>query len=89
MLVREKSKIEDEWKYRQLSYRNIFDPKNIFAIEVLKDLKKFCHADQSSFHPDPRVHAVIEGRREVWLRIQHQLEKTLDELLELYTKEQK
>jgi hypothetical protein len=39
------------------------------AEEVLEDLAKFCRATESTFHPDPRAHAVAEGRREVWLRI--------------------
>lgn len=89
MVVRDKTEIEEELRHRQVAYNNVFQKESIFAQEVLKDLKKFCHADQSSFHPDPRMHAVIEGRREVWLRIQHQLEKTLEEILEIYTKEPK
>ncbi|MBM4071984.1 MAG: hypothetical protein FJ271_24120 [Planctomycetes bacterium] len=40
---------------------------------VLADLAKFCRAGESTFHPDARVHAVLEGRREVWLRIQKYL----------------
>lgn len=40
---------------------------------ALQDLKEFCRADQSTFHPDARMHAVLEGRREVWLRIQDHL----------------
>lgn len=40
---------------------------------VLADLARFCRAGESTFHPDPRVHAVLEGRREVWLRIQKYL----------------
>lgn len=40
---------------------------------VLADLAKFCRANEPTFHPDARVHAVLEGRREVWLRIQKYL----------------
>ena len=43
---------------------------------VLADLARFCRANESTFHPDPRVHAVLEGRREVWLRIQKYLRLT-------------
>ena len=39
-------------------------------IAIDNDLRRFCRADQSTFHPDPRVHSVLEGRREVWLRIE-------------------
>ena len=41
--------------------------------EVMKDLAKFCRAEESCFHPDARVHAVMEGRREVWLHIRQHL----------------
>jgi hypothetical protein len=43
---------------------------------VLADLAKFCRANESTFHPDPRIHAVLEGRREVWLRIQKYMRLT-------------
>jgi hypothetical protein len=51
--------------------------------EVLCDLARFCRARESTFHPDPRLHAVAEGRREVWLRISNHLRMTDDELYEL------
>lgn len=40
---------------------------------VLKDLMPFCRAAESTFDPDPRIHAVLEGRREVYLRIQDRM----------------
>lgn len=43
---------------------------------VLADLAAFCFADQPCFDPDPQIHALKEGRREVWLRIQHFLQLT-------------
>lgn len=48
---------------------------------VKEDLAKFCRANESCFHPDARVHAVMEGRREVWLRIKQYLDMTEAELL--------
>lgn len=36
---------------------------------VLGDMRDFCRAAQSTFDPDPRTHALLEGRREVWLRL--------------------
>lgn len=54
------------------------------AEEVLADLAKFCRANQSTFHADPRVHAVAEGRREVWLRITQHLNLTDDQLWRMY-----
>lgn len=52
---------------------------------VLEDLAKFCRANESCFHPDPRIHAALEGRREVYLRIMQHLDLTTDQLYELYT----
>lgn len=48
--------------------------------EVLCDLARFCRARESTFHPDPRLHAVAEGRREVWLRIQNHIQMTDEQL---------
>lgn len=55
-----------------------------FGAEVLQDLAKFCRATESTFHADPRVHAVAEGRREVWLRISKHLQLTDDQLWAIY-----
>ena len=65
---------------RQRSYQTLF-PQNSPA---LKDLYRFCRAGQTCWHPDPRVHAVLEGRREVWLRIQQHLKLSPEQLLELF-----
>lgn len=51
---------------------------------VLKDLAKFCRANESCFHPDPRVHAALEGRREVFLRIQQHLGLSEDQMFNLF-----
>lgn len=40
---------------------------------VLGDLRDFCRARETTFDPDPRIHALLEGRREVWLRIANHL----------------
>lgn len=50
---------------------------------VLKDLARFCRANETCFHADPRVHAVAEGRREVFLRIQQYLNLSPDDLAKL------
>lgn len=52
---------------------------------VLKDLARFCRAHKSTFYADPRLHALAEGRREVWLRIEEHLKLSPDELWELYS----
>ena len=53
---------------------------------VLADMARFCRANDSTFHPDARVQAMLEGRREVWLRIQDHLHLPPDELFTLYSK---
>lgn len=55
---------------------------------VLIDLAKFCRASDSCFHPDPRIHAALEGRREVWLRIQNHLNLSPTQLAALYAGQQ-
>jgi hypothetical protein len=57
---------------------------NPMGEEVLRDLAKFCRAHETTFAPDARAHAVAEGRREVWLRIQSHLRLTDEELWRLY-----
>lgn len=74
---------------RKKAYQFTFD-NDVQRIEnqiVLRDLAKFCRANDTTFHPDPRVHAALEGRREVWLRIQQYLELTPEQLIELFGKD--
>ena len=52
---------------------------------VLDDLRGFCRADRSCWDPDARVHAAMEGRREVWLRIQQHLDLTPEEMLVFFS----
>lgn len=63
---------------RRTDYIRTFDTPH--GAKVLADLAKFCRARESTFHTDPRVHALAEGRREVWLRIAQHLNLT-DEML--------
>ena len=76
------------------------DPKRIFLSQrrrayqlafgneagkaVLADLAKFCRARETTFHADPRLSEMLEGRREVFLRIAHHLNLTDDDLWKLY-----
>lgn len=68
---------------RRYAYQQTF--KGPLAEAVLKDLARFCRAHESTFHADPRLHAVAEGRREVFLRIEHHLKLTPEELWQLYS----
>lgn len=71
---------------RMLAYRQVFNPNSRDAERVLYDLAKFCRANETCFHADPRVHAVLEGRREVWNRIQHHLQLSDEQLWKLYSR---
>lgn len=74
----------DFLRLRKRAYQFAFpDPKNS---EVLKDLAKFCRANASCFDDNDRRHAIAEGRREVWLRIQQHLNLQPDDLYEIYNK---
>lgn len=72
---------------KKQAFETTFNLESIDAKLVMKDLARFCRANESTFHPDPRVHAVLEGRREVWLHIQKYLNLTPDELWELTRKD--
>lgn len=52
--------------------------------EVLADLARFCRAHESTAHADPHVAARLDGRREVFLRIQQHLRLSDDDLWKLY-----
>lgn len=66
---------------RQYNYQKTF--RSPTGEVVLRDLARFCRANVSTFHEDARLHAVAEGRREVWLRLQSHLQLTPDELWRL------
>lgn len=68
---------------RQHQYKQTFKGPNADA--VLRDLARFCRANESTFHEDGRAHAVAEGRREVWLRIQSHLGLSPQDLWALYS----
>lgn len=57
---------------RQEAYTRVFahgTPMDDDVAVVMTDLAAFCRGYTPTFHPDPRVHALLEGRREVFLRI--------------------
>ena len=49
---------------------------------VLADLARFCRAAEPCWSPDQRFHALLEGRREVWLRIDAQRNLPPEDLLQ-------
>lgn len=58
---------------RAMHFRACFNGEDgklsIHGEKMLADLNRFCRGNASAFDPDPRIHALLEGRREVLLRI--------------------
>jgi len=81
------SNVRDFFVSKKVSYQRVFIEDNRDVNAVLKDLAKFCRAHDSTFDKDPRSHAILEGRREVYLRIQKYLKLTPDELWDNYRKD--
>lgn len=80
-------KAKDFIRGRQVAYMMVFK-KDDKAVElVLKDLAKFCRANTTCFHADERIHANLEGRREVFLRIMEHINLTPDEYWDKYGRE--
>jgi hypothetical protein len=73
----------DFLRFRKRDYQFTFG-NSLSAQAVLADLARFCRAHQTTFHEDPRIHAALEGRREVWLRITQHLNLTPEQLFALY-----
>lgn len=69
---------------RHIAYNRVFDIKSPHVETVLFDLARFCRAHEPTFHKDERLHALLEGRREVWLRIMENLKMTPDEIYDLH-----
>ncbi len=62
--------------WRRAAYQEVFGAnpgaRSTSQQMVLADLARFCRARNTTFTPDAREHALLEGRRETWLRlIQH------------------
>lgn len=70
---------------RKQAYLQTFK-QNLATETVISDLAQFCRGSKSTFDPDPRIHALLEGRREVWLRIADHLNMTEDELFNKYVR---
>lgn len=74
----------DFLRWRKRAYQLSFpDPKNN---ECLKDLAKFCHADEVCGGGNLYLLGVADGRREVWLRIQKHLNLQPDQLYEIFNR---
>lgn len=72
-------------KDRQQHYKAVFGDLNNPSVRfVLEDLAFFTRAHQSAFNADPRIHALIEGRREVYYRIKDNTQLPPDLLYDKY-----
>lgn len=69
---------------RKRAYQLTFQLNQPANVAVLEDLARFCRATESTFHPDARIAANLDGRREVYLRIMNHLGLTTEQLLSLY-----
>jgi hypothetical protein len=72
----------DYLRTRKRAYQLVF-ASNAGQI-VLEDLAQFCRAEQTCWDADPRLNAVLEGRREVWLRIVSHLNRNPLELNQMF-----
>lgn len=54
------------------------------AAIVLADLKRFCRGNQTPWHEDQRIHALLSGRSEVYTRVIQHLTMSFDDLWEMY-----
>lgn len=84
MIKDKESKIRGLIQSRSVAYSQTFLKDSVHVKTVLKDLAKFCRAHESTFNADARLHAVLEGRREVWLRIEEHLNLSIDEIYDLH-----
>lgn len=78
-------KAKEYLRERSQAYRHVF--KSVYAEKVLVDLAKFCRANETTFNADARVEGILQGRREVWLRIARHLNLTEDQLLAYFNPE--
>jgi hypothetical protein len=72
-------------KDRKSSYQQTFSLNQPAHVVVLEDLARFCRAEETCVVPGDRDKSlVLEGRREVWLRIQQHLQFPPEVLFSLY-----
>lgn len=69
---------------RKGAYCRVFQGTGLDGAAVMTDLVRFCRGTATAFHADPRLHALMEGRREVLLRIQQHLNLDDEALWRLY-----
>jgi len=84
MIAEVREKLVNIFRSRRSDYLTTFNGP--VPERVLADLAEFCRARETTFHTDERAHALLEGRREVWLRINKYLNLTDREIQQLIEK---
>lgn len=72
---------------RKQAYEQVFNPESIFVQRVIADLSKFCRDKKTTFHSDARLSALLEGRREVLLRIMYHSKLDNEQFWKMYGRE--
>jgi len=67
---------------RAQAYRLTFGVES--SKKVLVDLSIFCKAEETTTHRNRDMSLILQGRREVWLRIRKHLNLTDEELWKIY-----
>jgi hypothetical protein len=80
------NRVKEFLGFRKLAYQRTFVPEDRDNVLVLEDLAKFCRAHETTASANDRASCIMEGRREVWLRIQQHLQLSDDQLWKLYHK---
>lgn len=74
---------------RQQAYRRMFAALNPEDREIIEeDLSWFCMGNRAVFHENERVHVLLTGRQEVWMRIQDHIRLNLEDLVSKYIRPQ-
>lgn len=88
MRVAKKSELRQFYHERAIAYGRTFDDKSPYVVTILEDLAKFCCVHQTTYSKDigAREMFILEGRRQVWLRLQEFMKLNADQLLEKYAR---
>lgn len=85
MLAASKERLVRYFQRRSVAYKRVFVKESVYVQDVLADLAKFCRAHTTTFHKDERTHALLEGRKEVFLRIMENLNLSHEEIFNLHS----
>lgn len=73
-------------RFRKRDYQLTLGRLDVHSQRVLNDLAQFCRANDTCVVPGDRdLTLILEGRREVWLRIANHLNLTPQQLYAIFT----